>query len=105
VRGVQVPDFTYPTVERKWLKDKMTSVLRDFPATIHYAREYVIEREALTPSLGRVHSSIVLRAHHNIRLFTDAEQRTEFVEKRRKLSDEPRTRVPSDGADAHLQSY
>lgn len=40
VHGVQVPDFTYPAVEWKWLDHKITSVLRDFPATVHYAREY-----------------------------------------------------------------
>ena len=41
VHGVEVPDFAYPTVEWKWLDHKITSVLRDFPATVHYAREYV----------------------------------------------------------------
>jgi hypothetical protein len=39
--GVHVPDFTYPTVEWKCLNHRTTSVLRDFPATVHYAREYV----------------------------------------------------------------
>ncbi|SEK09715.1 hypothetical protein [Paraburkholderia diazotrophica] len=41
VNGVHVPGFTYPTVEWKWLKHRITSVLRDFPATVHYACEYV----------------------------------------------------------------
>ncbi|TCF96680.1 hypothetical protein BZM26_36270 [Paraburkholderia strydomiana] len=39
--GVHVPEFTYPTVEWKWLHHKTTCVLRDFPVTVHYAREYV----------------------------------------------------------------
>ncbi|MEX3764635.1 hypothetical protein [Paraburkholderia phenoliruptrix] len=39
--GVHVPEFSFPTVEWKWLSHKITSVLRDFPATVHYAREYV----------------------------------------------------------------
>ncbi|SIT37182.1 conserved hypothetical protein [Paraburkholderia piptadeniae] len=41
VNGVHVPDFTYPTIEWKWLDHRNTSLLRDFPATVHYAREYV----------------------------------------------------------------
>jgi hypothetical protein len=41
MHGVHVPDFTYPAVGWKRLKHRITSVLRDFPATVHYAREYV----------------------------------------------------------------
>ncbi|CAH2917380.1 MAG: hypothetical protein CPSOU_3033 [uncultured Paraburkholderia sp.] len=39
--GVHVPEFSFPTVEWKRLNHKLTSVLRDFPATLHHAREYV----------------------------------------------------------------
>ncbi|MEX3791379.1 hypothetical protein [Paraburkholderia sp. BR14374] len=49
VHGVQVPDFTYPAVEWKWLHHKMTSVLRDFPATVHYAREYIATTGEFAP--------------------------------------------------------
>ncbi|MFP4896125.1 hypothetical protein [Paraburkholderia sp. EG304] len=49
VIGIQVPDFTYPTVEWGWLDHKITSVLRDFPAAVHYAREYVTTTSEYAP--------------------------------------------------------
>ncbi|MDH6147587.1 MULTISPECIES: hypothetical protein [Paraburkholderia] len=53
VHGVHVPDFTYPTVEWKWLPHKITCFLRDFPTTVHYAREYVSSTRdyALAPDI------------------------------------------------------
>ena len=42
--GVHVPDFSFPRIEWKWLNHRITSVLREFPATVHYAREYVSSR-------------------------------------------------------------
>ncbi|WP_207005360.1 hypothetical protein [Trinickia mobilis] len=42
ISGVKLPDFSFPDkLEWKWLKHKVTSELREFPATLHSTREFL----------------------------------------------------------------
>lgn len=42
LNGVNVPSFQFPErIQWKWLSHKVASELREFPATVHAAREYV----------------------------------------------------------------
>jgi hypothetical protein len=42
IRDVKLPEFAFPEkIEWKWLKHKVTSELREFPAAIHAGREYL----------------------------------------------------------------
>ncbi|MFM0095639.1 hypothetical protein PQQ87_08500 [Paraburkholderia nemoris] len=42
IKGVTLPEFTFPeTIEWKWLKHKVTSQLREFPASLHSTRQFL----------------------------------------------------------------
>lgn len=42
ISGVKLPDFSFPEkIDWKWLKHKVTSELREFPATLHSTREFL----------------------------------------------------------------